>query len=55
MSLQTFRHFFISTLLTATLFASALDALAGPTSYAVTSADGVRLAVQESGNPNGPP
>lgn len=41
--------------MTATLFASALDALAGPTSYAVTSADGVRLAVQESGNPNGPP
>ncbi|CAB3784243.1 alpha/beta fold hydrolase [Paraburkholderia fynbosensis] len=39
----------------ATLLATAPDALAAPTNYRVTSKDGVKLAVQESGNPNGPP
>jgi pimeloyl-ACP methyl ester carboxylesterase len=39
----------------ATLFAPAADAAATPTSYMVTSKDGVKLAVQESGNPGGPP
>ncbi|AIO69691.1 alpha/beta fold hydrolase [Burkholderia oklahomensis] len=39
----------------ATLFASAPDAVAVSLSYRVTSKDGVKLAVQESGNPNGPP
>jgi len=41
--------------LAATLFAFAPDALAASTSYMVTSKDGVKLAVQESGDPNGPP
>ncbi|CAB3773966.1 alpha/beta hydrolase [Burkholderia sp. MSh2] len=31
------------------------DAVAAPTSYTVTSKDGVKLAVQESGNPDGAP
>jgi non-heme chloroperoxidase len=39
----------------ATLFAFPPDAVAAPTSYRVTSKDGVKLAVQESGNPDGPP
>ncbi|WP_345817195.1 alpha/beta hydrolase (plasmid) [Paraburkholderia sp. PREW-6R] len=39
----------------ATLLASAHDASAAPTSYSVTSTDGVKLAVQESGDPNGRP
>ncbi|MEM5310830.1 alpha/beta hydrolase [Paraburkholderia sp. JHI869] len=39
----------------ATLFAGAPDAHAAPADYTVTSKDGVRLAVQESGNPNGTP
>ena len=39
----------------ATLFASTPDAVAASTSYMVTSRDGVKLAVQESGNPNGQP
>src|SRR5215469_14718378 len=38
----------------ATLFTSVPDAIAAPTTYTVTSKDGVKLAVQESGNPNGP-
>ena len=38
----------------ASLFACAPDAVAAPASYTVTSKDGVKLAVQESGNPNGP-
>jgi pimeloyl-ACP methyl ester carboxylesterase len=37
-----------------TLFTSVPDAVAASTSYTVTSKDGVKLAVQESGNPNGP-
>ncbi|PRY04338.1 alpha/beta fold hydrolase [Paraburkholderia sp. BL25I1N1] len=55
MSFRTFPHFLISALSAATLFASAGDAIAAPTSYTVASTDGVKLAVQESGNPNGPP
>jgi pimeloyl-ACP methyl ester carboxylesterase len=39
----------------AALIASPPDALAAPTSYKVTSKDGVKLAVQESGNPDGTP
>lgn len=39
----------------AMLLAVVPDAAASPTSYMVTSKDGVKLAVQESGNPNGPP
>jgi non-heme chloroperoxidase len=39
----------------ATLCASISDAVAAPTHYRVTSKDGVELAVQESGNPDGPP
>jgi non-heme chloroperoxidase len=38
-----------------TLFASVPDAVAGAASYMVTSKDGVKLAVQESGNPAGTP
>ncbi|WP_374954902.1 alpha/beta fold hydrolase [Paraburkholderia sp. BL21I4N1] len=37
------------------LSAATSDAAAAPNSYMVTSKDGVKLAVQESGNPNGPP
>ncbi|MCA7972031.1 alpha/beta hydrolase [Burkholderia sp. AU39826] len=39
----------------ATPFASAYDAAAAPLSYTVTSTDGVKLAVQESGDPDGVP
>lgn len=39
----------------AMLWASPPAASASPISYSVTSKDGVTLAVQESGNPNGPP
>jgi pimeloyl-ACP methyl ester carboxylesterase len=38
-----------------TLLASAADATAAPLNYTVTSKDGVKLAVQESGDPDGPP
>jgi len=55
MSLRAFSHFLIPALCAATLLASASNAIAAPTSYMVTSADGVKLAVQESGDPNGPP
>ncbi|MGF6852983.1 alpha/beta fold hydrolase [Paraburkholderia sp. CI3] len=55
MSLRTFPHFLISPFSAATLLASAPDAIAAPTSYMITSTDGVKLAVQESGDPNGPP
>lgn len=40
MTLRTFRHIVISAFSATTLFASAFDALAAPTSYAVTSTDG---------------
>ncbi|MBR8235916.1 alpha/beta hydrolase [Burkholderia sp. AU42008] len=39
----------------ATPFALAYDAAAAPLSYTVTSTDGVKLAVQESGDPDGVP
>nr|WP_254617210.1 alpha/beta hydrolase [Burkholderia metallica] len=39
----------------ATSFAWAHDAAAAPLSYTVTSTDGVKLAVQESGDPDGVP
>lgn len=39
----------------ATLLAAAPDAVADPANYTVTSKDGVKLAVQESGDPNGQP
>ncbi|MCE4573901.1 alpha/beta fold hydrolase [Caballeronia sp. CLC5] len=55
MRLRTFLHFLISAFSVATLFTSAPGAIAAPTRYTVTSTDGVKLAVQESGNPNGPP
>jgi pimeloyl-ACP methyl ester carboxylesterase len=54
MSLRTFLHFLTSAFSAATLFACAPDTIARPASYTVTSTDGVKLAVQESGNPNGP-
>ena len=54
MSLRTFLHFLTSAFSAATLFACAPDTSARPASYTVTSTDGVKLAVQESGNPNGP-
>lgn len=38
----------------ASLLAITPDAIAAPTNYMVTSKDGVKLAVQESGNPDGP-
>jgi hypothetical protein len=40
MSLRTFPRFLISAFCAATLFASAPDAIAAPTSYTVTSTDG---------------
>ncbi|WP_175732672.1 alpha/beta fold hydrolase [Burkholderia ambifaria] len=49
------RYLLAAAVSAATLFASIPDAVAAPTSYMVTSKDGVRLSVQESGNPNGPP
>lgn len=55
MSARSLSHFLISALSAAMLLASAPAATAAPTSYMVTSTDGVKLAVQESGNPNGPP
>ena len=39
----------------ATPFALAYDAAAAPLTYTVTSTDGVKLAVQESGDPDGVP
>lgn len=48
-------HLLTAVVSAATLFAFAPDALAASASYMVTSKDGVKLAVQESGNPNGPP
>ena len=53
MTLRTFPRFLIAAFCAATLFASAPDAIAAPTSYTVTSTDGVKLAVQESGLPLG--
>ncbi|UEP36454.1 alpha/beta hydrolase [Burkholderia ambifaria] len=49
------RYLLAAAVSAATLFASIPATVAAPTSYTVTSKDGVRLSVQESGNPNGPP
>ncbi|WDR88113.1 alpha/beta fold hydrolase [Burkholderia ambifaria] len=49
------RYLLAAAVSAATLFASIPATVAAPTSYMVTSKDGVRLSVQESGNPNGPP
>ncbi|KKJ02479.1 alpha/beta fold hydrolase [Burkholderia gladioli] len=44
----------LAVLSSATLFAVAPAAQAAPDHYTVTSKDGVRIAVEESGNPDGP-
>ncbi|WP_175694386.1 alpha/beta fold hydrolase [Burkholderia ambifaria] len=49
------RYLLAAAVSAATLFATIPATVAAPTSYMVTSKDGVRLSVQESGNPNGPP
>jgi len=49
------RYLLAAAVSAATLFAAIPATDAAPTSYMVTSKDGVRLSVQESGNPNGPP
>ena len=49
------RYLLAAAVTAATLFAAIPATVAAPTSYMVTSKDGVRLSVQESGNPNGPP
>ncbi|WGS48517.1 alpha/beta hydrolase [Paraburkholderia sp. D15] len=49
-------HFLLAAAVSAaSLFATASHAAASPTRYTVTSKDGVKLAVQESGNPDGTP
>jgi non-heme chloroperoxidase len=48
-------HWLIAAFTAAALLTSIPDALAARTTYMVTAKDGVKLAVQESGNPNGPP
>jgi len=48
-------HWLLAAVAATALFASVPAAVAAPTTYTVTSKDGVKLAVQESGNPNGPP
>lgn len=55
MSLRTFPRFLMSAFFAATVFASVPHAIAAPSSYTLTSTDGVKLAVQESGDPNGRP
>ncbi|WP_233836657.1 alpha/beta fold hydrolase [Paraburkholderia sp. ZP32-5] len=55
MRIRMLFHGLIAAISAATLLASIPDALATPTTYTVTSKDGVKLAVQESGNPDGPP
>ncbi|SAK47561.1 alpha/beta hydrolase fold protein [Caballeronia fortuita] len=55
MSLRTCSHFLISMLSATMLVAAAPDAIAAPHSYTVSSTDGVKIAVQESGDPDGPP
>jgi len=47
-------HWLFAAVSAVTLFTSVPDAVAASTTYTVTSTDGVKLAVQESGNPNGP-
>jgi len=55
MSLRILRRLLIAAYSAATLLASAPAAIAAPLTYSATSSDGVKLAVHESGNPNGPP
>jgi non-heme chloroperoxidase len=55
MRIRMLFHWLIAAISAATLFAPIPDALATPTNYTVTSKDGVKLAVQESGNPDGAP
>lgn len=55
MRARLFRYVGFAAVSASILFASASEAIAGAGSYTVTSSDGVKLAVQESGNPDGPP
>jgi non-heme chloroperoxidase len=52
---RLFAHVPFIAVTAAALFACVPDAIAAPTHYMVTSKDGVKLAVQESGNPDGTP
>jgi non-heme chloroperoxidase len=54
MQARMFFQWLIAAVAATALFTSIPDAVAAPTAYTVTSNDGVKLAVQESGNPNGP-
>lgn len=55
MSLRLLRRLFIAAYSAAALLASAPAAIAASLSYSATSSDGVKLAVHESGNPDGAP
>ncbi|MPV54951.1 alpha/beta hydrolase [Burkholderia sp. HI2761] len=55
MNIRMLIHWLIAAIWWATPFAWAYDAAAAPLSYTVTSTDGVKLAVQESGDPDGVP
>ena len=55
MSTQMFRRALYALVLSGAVFAASPAALADTKSYAVTAPDGVNLAVQESGNPDGVP
>ncbi|WP_109482738.1 alpha/beta hydrolase [Paraburkholderia sp. C35] len=52
---QMFYRALLAAVSASTLFAASAGAVAAPSSYTVVSKDGVRLDVQESGNPDGPP
>lgn len=52
---RVFSYLLMAGVWTATLFVSTFNVAAAPTTYAVTSTDGVKLAVQETGNPDGTP
>ncbi|MFM0223875.1 alpha/beta fold hydrolase [Paraburkholderia dipogonis] len=49
-----FRHALCASVVTVALFAGSSVAVADTKNYSVTAPDGVTLAVQESGNPDGP-
>ncbi|GAB7537803.1 alpha/beta fold hydrolase [Burkholderia sp. 3C] len=55
MSTRLFHRLLLAGLWAVALTASSPAARAASASYTVTSPDGVKLAVQESGNPDGPP
>ncbi|WP_414444754.1 alpha/beta fold hydrolase [Burkholderia sp. 22PA0106] len=55
MSTRLFHRLLLAGLWAVALIASSPAARAASASYTVTSPDGVKLAVQESGNPDGPP